>query len=186
MDILPDLVWHLEEPIADEAALPLYFLSSMAKEHVKVVLAGDGGDELFVGYNRYFLYQAVSRYTQIPGNLRKRLVEPLIRGMPRLDGNGQAATFVRRAKKLLEVAYQPEELGLAAGTELSHRGEARALLGRLLACHHSRQPIRVSSSTLRQLWLCRSDQPRPVCRFEDIPRGLSAPEIGQGHLSFFS
>jgi asparagine synthase (glutamine-hydrolysing) len=110
VDVLSDLVWHLEEPIADEAALPLYFLSSMAKDHVKVVLVGDGGDELFAGYNRYFLYHTVSRYTQIPGNLRKGLIEPLIHAMPRLDGNGPAATFVRRAKKLLEVAYQPEEL----------------------------------------------------------------------------
>ena len=114
VEILPDLVWHLEEPIADEAALPLYFLSSMAKDHVKVVLVGDGGDELFAGYNRYYLYRAVGRYTQMPRSLRKGLVEPLIDAVPRLDGNGPAAALVRRAKKLLEVAYQPEEVRFSA------------------------------------------------------------------------
>ncbi len=110
VDILPNLVWHLEEPIADEAAIPLYFLSSMAKDYVKVVLVGDGGDELFAGYNRYALYRTVGQYTSLPVAVRRGLVEPLIRWVPRLEGNGSAAVLVRRAKKLLEVAYYPEQL----------------------------------------------------------------------------
>jgi asparagine synthase (glutamine-hydrolysing) len=110
VDILPRLVWHLEEPIADEAAIPLYFLSSMAKDYVKVVLVGDGGDEIFAGYKRYVLYRTVGHYAKLPGSLRKGLVEPMIRMVPRLEGNGPAAVLVRRAKKLLEVAYHPEEL----------------------------------------------------------------------------
>ena len=109
VDVLPDLVWHLEEPIADEAALPLYFLCSMAKEHVKVVLVGDGGDEVFAGYGRYYWYHAVNRYTKLPGYFRKQLLEPLIRTLPSVNGNGAVAALVRRAKRLPEVAYQPEE-----------------------------------------------------------------------------
>jgi asparagine synthase (glutamine-hydrolysing) len=110
VDTIPHLVWHLEEPIADEAALPLYHLSSMAKEHVKVVLVGDGGDETFAGYNRYFVYQQVGRYTRLPRLLRKGLVEPMVGALPPQAGNGLAATLTRRAKKLVEVAYQPEEI----------------------------------------------------------------------------
>ncbi len=109
VDILPHLVWHLEEPIADEAAIPLYLLSSMAKDYVKVVLVGDGGDEVFAGYKRYVLYRTVGHYTKLPGGVRKGMVEPLIRWVPRLEGVGPAAVLVRRAKKLLEVAYHPEE-----------------------------------------------------------------------------
>ena len=50
---LPDLVWHEDEPIAFPSSVPLYFVSRLAREHVKVVLTGEGADELFLGYNRY-------------------------------------------------------------------------------------------------------------------------------------
>jgi len=110
VDTIPHLIWHLEEPIADEAALPLYHLSAMAKEHVKVVLVGDGGDETFAGYNRYFVYHQVGLYTRLPRLLRKGLVEPVVGALPPQPGNGLAATLTRRAKKLVEVAYQPEEI----------------------------------------------------------------------------
>ncbi len=50
---LPKLIWHEDEPIAFPSSVPLYFLSRLAAEHVKVVLTGEGADELFLGYNRY-------------------------------------------------------------------------------------------------------------------------------------
>jgi asparagine synthase (glutamine-hydrolysing) len=50
---LPRLIWHEDEPIAFASSVPLYFLSELAREHVKVVLTGEGADELFCGYNRY-------------------------------------------------------------------------------------------------------------------------------------
>jgi asparagine synthase (glutamine-hydrolysing) len=52
-DALPRLVWHEDEPIAFPSSVPLYFVSRLAREHVKVVLTGEGADELFLGYNRY-------------------------------------------------------------------------------------------------------------------------------------
>src|SRR5262249_61473439 len=52
-DALPDLVWHEDEPIAFPSSVPLYFVSCLAREHVKVVLTGEGADELCLGYNRY-------------------------------------------------------------------------------------------------------------------------------------
>src|SRR5262245_7133164 len=52
-DSLPRLVWHEDEPIAFTSSIPLYFVSRLAGEHVKVVLTGEGSDELFLGYNRY-------------------------------------------------------------------------------------------------------------------------------------
>jgi asparagine synthase (glutamine-hydrolysing) len=52
-DVLPRLVWHEDEPIAFPSSVPLYFVSRLARDHVKVVLTGEGSDELFCGYNRY-------------------------------------------------------------------------------------------------------------------------------------
>jgi asparagine synthase (glutamine-hydrolysing) len=50
---LPRLIWHEDEPIAFTSSIPLYFVSQLARDHVKVVLTGEGADELFAGYNRY-------------------------------------------------------------------------------------------------------------------------------------
>jgi asparagine synthase (glutamine-hydrolysing) len=50
---LPRLIWHEDEPLAFPSSIPLYFVSRLAAEHVKVVLTGEGSDELFLGYNRY-------------------------------------------------------------------------------------------------------------------------------------
>jgi len=53
IDILPKIVWYFDEPVADAAAIPTYMLSQLARRKVKVVLTGEGGDEVFAGYERY-------------------------------------------------------------------------------------------------------------------------------------
>ena len=53
MDTLPLIVWYLDDPVADPALVPLYFVAREARKHVKVVLSGEGADELFGGYNIY-------------------------------------------------------------------------------------------------------------------------------------
>lgn len=52
-DFIPKLVWYLDEPIADSAAIPLYFITKLAKEHVTVALSGEGADEILAGYSIY-------------------------------------------------------------------------------------------------------------------------------------
>ncbi len=71
--ILDDLVWHVDEPFGDPSAIPTFVVSRMAAQHVKVVLSGDGGDELFAGYDKYRVEQRERRYSHLPRFLRKAL-----------------------------------------------------------------------------------------------------------------
>jgi asparagine synthase (glutamine-hydrolysing) len=57
VSLLPDLVWYCDEPFGDSSSIPTYLVAKMAVRHVKMVLSGDGGDELFAGYERYRKYQ---------------------------------------------------------------------------------------------------------------------------------
>lgn len=67
--ILPQLVWHYCQPFADISAIPTFYVSQMAREQVTVVLNGDGGDENFMGYDRY-QRMATTQYDRIPAPLR--------------------------------------------------------------------------------------------------------------------
>ena len=73
MGILDELTWHLDEPFGDCSAIPTYMVSKLAAEHVKVVLTGDGGDELFAGYDKYCVEQRERRYRYIPPVIRSLL-----------------------------------------------------------------------------------------------------------------
>jgi asparagine synthase (glutamine-hydrolysing) len=76
MDVLPTLVRHYGEPYADSSALPTYYLSQLAREHVTVALTGDGADESLAGYERYLGVLFAERYRKVPSLLRKRVIEP--------------------------------------------------------------------------------------------------------------
>jgi asparagine synthase (glutamine-hydrolysing) len=78
---LADLVWHLDEP-SDPLSVCAYLISAQVRKHVKVVLGGDGGDEMFGGYDRYYGNQYASRYAQVPEWLRKYGVGPLLSMLP--------------------------------------------------------------------------------------------------------
>ncbi len=73
ISILDDLAWHLDEPFGDSSAIPTYMVSQLAAEHVKVVLTGDGGDEMFAGYDKYSVEQRERRYRHIPALIRSLL-----------------------------------------------------------------------------------------------------------------
>jgi asparagine synthase (glutamine-hydrolysing) len=83
LDDLERYVWHLDEPLADQAALPTYLIAQVASEHVKVVLTGEGSDELFGGYPRYRWFQRA----ELIERLSPTLAAPLRRAVLRAVGD---------------------------------------------------------------------------------------------------
>ncbi|WP_270179805.1 asparagine synthase (glutamine-hydrolyzing) [Alkalihalobacillus sp. CinArs1] len=70
---LPRIIWHMDDPVADPAAIPLYFVAREASKYVKVVLSGEGADELFGGYNIYREPQSLRAFNHLPGQAKKIL-----------------------------------------------------------------------------------------------------------------
>lgn len=82
MSILDDVVWHLDEPLGDAASLPTLAICRAAREHVKVVLSGEGADELFLGYPRYLLSRLADRALALPQALRQPVFESMALILP--------------------------------------------------------------------------------------------------------
>jgi asparagine synthase (glutamine-hydrolysing) len=104
-EIFDALVWHYNEPYADESAIPTYYLSQLTRRHVTVALNGDGGDENFAGYQRYVPEGALEMYDHLPAPLRRRLASAA-----RLTGNGRPDGLLARGRRWLErgAASRPE------------------------------------------------------------------------------
>jgi asparagine synthase (glutamine-hydrolysing) len=104
LDVLPTLVRHYGEPYADSSAIPSYYVAKLTREHVKVALNGDGGDECFAGYERYLGMQLAERYERLPTVVRRGVIEPLGRFIP---ASAPRRSRFRQVRSLLRAAGQP-------------------------------------------------------------------------------
>src|SRR4029453_2112780 len=92
-EVIPTLVRHYGEPYADSSAIPSYYVSRLTRQHVTVALNGDGGDESFAGYDRYWAAALADRYQQIPAALAVLVPDSL----PGKSGLGRGKRFLRAA-----------------------------------------------------------------------------------------
>src|SRR6266511_1960121 len=122
MATLPRIIWHLDDPVADPALVPLYFVAKKAAEHVTVVLSGEGADEFFGGYTIYREPLSLAAVAALPDPLQKglRAVSKAIprgvkgksfleRGTTRIEERyyGNARMFTEEEKERLMRRYDP-------------------------------------------------------------------------------
>ena len=105
LDILPKIVWHYNEPYADSSCIPTYYLSKMTRQNVTVALNGDGGDEIFAGYERYLAYKLTSYYEKVPKFIR----DGISASLSLFPESSSRRDFIRRAKRFTEVMAEPLE-----------------------------------------------------------------------------
>jgi asparagine synthase (glutamine-hydrolysing) len=128
VSLLPKLLWHMDEPIADTAFLTTYLVSEFARRDVTVILSGVGGDELFGGYRRYLGDHYVRRFRRVPGWAR-HLAAGAARRLPS-DRHSPWRNRFRYAKRFLESAELPFEERYLAYVEICDAQARDALRAR--------------------------------------------------------
>lgn len=126
IDLLPRLISAYDEPFADSSAIPTYYVSKFAREHVTVALSGDGGDELFAGYDTYPKLLNIQKYNVLPNCVSRMLWGTLHRRIPaRVKGHGLAYHLSKDRNLVsayLSIWTQPERTRL-------YKPELKRLIG---------------------------------------------------------
>jgi asparagine synthase (glutamine-hydrolysing) len=114
LDLLDDFFEYMDEPFADDSAIPTYLVSKYAKNYVKVVLTGDGGDEIFGGYSKYLINYYSEKYNKIPKLIREKIIKNIInyfsnnynitRKLKKVIRNSEKSIFEQR-KELIKLGY---------------------------------------------------------------------------------
>ena len=108
IESIPELLNSFDEPFADYSAIPTFLVSQLAARYVKVVLTGDGGDEVFAGYPTHVAYRVSRLFTMIPRWLREGLINPLVMALP---ASMERISFDYKAKRFVSGADLPLEQG---------------------------------------------------------------------------
>ena len=108
IESIPDLLNSFDEPFGDYSAIPTFLVSKMASRYVKVVLTGDGGDEVFAGYPTHNAYKVSRLFTMIPSWIRHKIINPLVLALPT---SMERISFDYMAKRFVTGAELPMEKG---------------------------------------------------------------------------
>lgn len=106
LNLLPKLVWHMDDPTADPAIITAYLVNAEASSAVKVMLSGVGGDEVFAGYRKHIAHNLAQVYQRIPSALRRHIVEPFARSLPSMRDTSLKG-YVRFIKKMTRSGSLP-------------------------------------------------------------------------------
>lgn len=126
---LPKILWHMDEPIADEAALPLYHVARLARQSVTVALSGEGSDEVFSGYPIYRIHLALEKLNRVP------LAGAAGAALAAVAGESKLRKYARLLGRPLEERYGGVSTALSSG-------QVSALLRARADGVLSRQPLR--------------------------------------------
>jgi asparagine synthase (glutamine-hydrolysing) len=110
VDLFGQLMHFMDDPIADFSIFPTYLVSRLARRHVKVVLTGDGGDELFGGYETFLAEEKFRSWRRLPAWLRASFLEPIAASLP---PTAAKKGLVNKAKRFVEGARLDPALGHA-------------------------------------------------------------------------
>ena len=113
VQLVQDLSWFFDEPFGDSSSIPTFVVSRLAAQHVKMVLSGDGGDELFAGYDRYQRYRDLIRLNKSTGGL----AGPLLAGTAQFLGERHGNRFSRIAARLKQSFPDQYISGVALSTQ---------------------------------------------------------------------
>ena len=105
--LVQDLVKYLDEPLADVSVFPTYLVSQLARQHVTVALSGDGGDELFAGYEWYIANKIASYYERVPAFLRDRWIPRVVDCIP---PSTRKKGMINKLKRFVEGSVLPDSL----------------------------------------------------------------------------
>lgn len=107
VNLLPRMVWHLDEPISDPSAINTYLISKSAKESgISVLLSGMGGDEVFGGYRSYYACLLAQKYEKLPG-FGKQIIKKIMNKIPQASSK-RNFKYVRWAKGFSRFAFLPD------------------------------------------------------------------------------
>jgi len=107
VDLTEKIIRHCDEPLGDFSVFPTYLVSVFARTHVTVALSGDGGDELFAGYDHYKAQKLDGYYRWLPRTVRTHVIEYLLERIP---PTAQKKGLINKAKRFIEGAALPAEL----------------------------------------------------------------------------
>lgn len=107
VELTERLIGFLDEPFGDFSIFPTYLVSKMARDYVTVVLSGDGGDELFAGYDSYIADRVATYYCKLPGSIRNGLMTKILDSIP---PSSKKKGLINRAKRFIEGTRLPENL----------------------------------------------------------------------------
>lgn len=107
VELTEQLIGFLDEPFGDFSIFPTYLVSKMARDYVTVVLSGDGGDELFAGYDPYIADRLFAKYAKIPRFIRNGVIAKMADIIP---PTSKKKGFINRTKRFIEGAKLPEDL----------------------------------------------------------------------------
>lgn len=124
LDFVPRYVWHMDEPVADSAAISLYYVSKLAREHVVVCLSGEGSDELFAGYDFYLYNLVIERAQGLLGTACFRGLAQLAAKTTRF---GKMQKYLQLAGRSMEERYR--------GISTNERGKFGCLYSPQFARH---------------------------------------------------